>query len=297
MMCIASTVSEEEKAELAQLFARPVALLGRRVAISIPDTVLEEKASPREKTAKLGLIARACAIYGVDVVEIFKDPQGGGEEASIRRVLEYLETPQYLRRRLFPIDEMLKYAGVLPPLRTPSHRAKVPLAALPKGQVREGVTNQDGTVDIGLDVPFNLKVSAPSGRRVTVRVTSVSPPSAELVGRDRVGEYWGYAVESKTIPEVLADSRFGVKIATSRLGEPLGGSLGKIRQALRGGVGVKLVFGSPTRGLFDMVGKDLGAKVGMVVNLFPEQEVETVRTEEAIFAGLGLIGMISAEKA
>ena len=297
MMCIASTASEEAKAELAQASARPVPLLGRRVAISIPDTVLEEKASPREKTAKLGLIARACAIYGVDVVEIFKDPQGRGEGAAIRRVLEYLETPQYLRRRLFPIDELLKYAGVLPPLRTPSHRAKVPLTALPKGQVREGVTNQDGTVDIGLDAPFNLKGSGPSGRRVTVKVTSVTPPSAELIGRDQVSEYWGYTVESKTIPEVLADPRFRVKIATSRLGKPFGESIGKLRQVLRGGEGVKLVFGSPARGLFDMVGKDLGAKVEMVLNLFPEQEVETVRTEEAVFAGLGLITMISAEKA
>jgi predicted SPOUT superfamily RNA methylase MTH1 len=274
-----------------------LALLGRRLAISIPDTVLEEKASPREKTAKLGLVARACAIYGVDVVEVFRDPGGRGEGATIRRVLEYLETPQYLRKRLFPLDEMLKYAGILPPLRIPSHRAKVSLAALPPGQVREGVVNVDGTVDIGLEVPFRIKEKAPSGRRVTVRVTSVSPPVAELVSRESVGEYWGYVVEAKSVSEVLSDQRFEVKIATSRLGKPLSESLGPLREAMAGRAGVKLLFGSPSRGLFDIVGKDLGSRVELVVNLFPEQKVETVRTEEAILAGLGLVGLLSAGKA
>jgi predicted SPOUT superfamily RNA methylase MTH1 len=59
--------------------------------------------------------------------------------------------------------------------------------------------------------------------------------------------------------------------------------------------GVKLIFGSPTRGLFDIFGQGLARKVDFVVNLFPAQWVETVRTEEAIFAGLGLLSMISAE--
>ncbi len=274
-----------------------MALLGRRIAVSIPDTVLEEKSSPREKTAKLGLIARACAIYGVDVIEVFKDPGGHGEGASIRRVLEYLETPQYLRKRLFPLDEMLKYAGILPPLRIPSHRAKVPLASLSKGQVREGVVNQDGTVDVGLDVPFRLTAAGPPGRRATVRISSGDPPVAEPIRREQVREYWGYMVESKTLPEVLTDPRFALKIATSRLGEPLRESLGSLRAAVQGADGVKLIFGSPARGLFDIVGRDLGVRVTAVVNLFPEQKVETVRTEEAIFTGLGLVALLSAEKA
>ncbi len=274
-----------------------MALLGRRIAVSIPDTVLEEKSSPRDKTAKLGLIARACAIYGVDVIEVFKDLGGHGEGASIRTVLEYLETPQYLRRRLFPLDEMLKYAGILPPLRIPSHRAKVPLASLPKGQVREGVVNQDGTIDVGLDVPFRLRAVVPPGKRTTVRISSVEPPVAELIGREQVSEYWGYAVESKTLPEVLTDPRFGLKIATSRLGKPPGESIRNLRAAVRVADGVKLIFGSPTRGLFDIVGRDLGGRVKAVVNLFPEQKVETVRTEEAIFTGLGLVALLSAEKA
>jgi methyltransferase len=270
-----------------------LAILGLKLAVSFPDTVLEEKESPRDRTAKLGLIARACAIYGVDVVEVFRDPRGHGETAEISKVLEYLETPQYLRRRLFPLDESLRYAGILPPLRIPSHKAMVPFRSIPLGEVREGAVNPDGTVDISP----RLKEKVPAGKRVTVRVSSVTPPVAELVPREKVGEYWGYVVEAKSVAEVLSDPRFEVKIATSRLGSPLRDVLGRLRTSVSKSGSVKLIFGSPSKGLFDIIGGDLAQRVDCVVNLFPEQEVETVRTEEAIFAGLGLMGILSAEKA
>lgn len=272
-------------------------LLGLRLAVSIPDTVLEEKESLREKTAKLGFIARACSIYGVDIIEVFQDPVKRGEGRRIRKVLEYLETPQYLRRRLFPLDEDLRFAGLLPPLRTPSHKPKVAFGSLKVGEVREGVTNGDGTVDIGLDVAPGIREGLPPGKRVTVRLSSTSPPTADVLGRQDLRGYWGYSVEEKNLEWVVHDGRFGVKVATSRLGAPLSQKIGSLRKDVYKAVGVKLIFGSPTRGVFEMAGRALGTRVDYVVNLFPSQQVETVRTEEAIFAGLALIGMISAEKA
>ena len=272
-------------------------LLGKRITVSLPDTVLEDKESLREKTAKLGLIARACAIFGVDLVEVFRDPKGRGEERTIRKVLEYLETPQYLRKRLFPLDEELRYAGMLPPLRIPSHKAKIPSDRLSLGEAREGVVNSDGTVDIGLDVAPKLSQRFPSERRVTVKITSLKPPIAELVPKDRAGAYWGYAVETKTAEEVLSDPRHGLKIATSRLGAPVADELPGLRSSLSQAAGVKLIFGSPSRGLFDIVGQDLSRRVDYVVNFFPEQNVETVRTEEAVLVTLGVVSLLTAEKA
>ena len=272
-------------------------LLGRRLAVSFPDTVLEEKESPRDKTAKLGLIARACAIYGVDVIEVFRDPGGKGEGGAIKKVLEYLETPQYLRKRLYPLDEALKYAGLLPPLRIPSHRAKVPIDRVPLGQMREGVANSDGTVDIGLGLPFELRGQARAGARVTVRVISSKPPVADRVQPETVKEYWGYRTELKSADQVLSDGRFRVKVATSRLGAPIIAERSRLEAAFRGTDSLKLIFGSPSRGLYDIVGRDLGRRVDFVVNLVPEQQVQTVRTEEAILVGLGLISVLSAEKA
>ena len=274
-----------------------MALVGRRLAVAIPDSVLEEKGTYREKTTKLGTIARACAIYGVDVIEIFRDQAGRGEGEWIRRILEYLETPQYLRRRLYPLDESLRYAGALPPLRIPSHKAKIPVERLQKGEVREGVTNGDGTVDIGLDAAPRLVGKAQPGRRLTVKISSLNPLSAEPIARAQVREYWGYTVETRSPGEVISDQRFALRIATSRLGAPLGSAMAGVRASFRRAGSVKMIFGSPSRGLFEIIGRDLPARVDFVLNLFPQQEVETVRTEEAIFAGLGLLGFLSAEKA
>ena len=268
--------------------------LGKRLAVAIPDTVLEERDSLREKTVKLGAIARACSIYGVDVVQVFRDEKRGrGEGALIRKVLEYLETPQYLRRRLYSLDESLKYAGLLPPLRIPSHKPKVPLERVGPGEVREGVTGSDGTVDIGLDRAPRLGTRVPAGRRVTVRVTSMSPFSAEIADRSQAHEYWGYTVELASVEDVLADKGYALRVATSRYGNTLQSQVFRLRESLLKAGSVKLIFGSPSRGLFDIVGQQLTQRVDYVVNLFAEQHVETVRTEEALFAGLNLVNTLA----
>ena len=88
-----------------------------------------------------------------------------------------------------------------------------------------------------------------------------------------------------------------MKIATSRLGTPLPLALGRLRALLGEGSGTMLLFGSPSQGLFEMVGRDLEKRVDLVMNLFPGQQVETVRPEEALLAGLGVLGLVSAEKA
>lgn len=268
--------------------------LGKTLAIAIPDTVLEEHDSPRDKTLKLGSIARTCSIFGVDLIEVFRDEGGRGESGRIKKVLEYLETPQYLRRRLFPLDSDLRFAGLLPPLRTPSHKPKVSMGELRVGDVREGVTNGDGTVDMGLEEAPLLSKRIAQNRRVTVRITGKNPPRAEVIGREETGQYWGYVVEVESLEAVLRGGQPFLRVATSRLGDPLGSALPRLGEALRSAAGVKFVFGSPSRGLFDIVGGSLRGRVDFVVNLFAEQHVETVRTEEAISAALNLMNFLSS---
>ncbi|MDA4128312.1 MAG: methylase [Thaumarchaeota archaeon] len=268
-----------------------MALNGRKIAIAIPDTVLEEHDALREKTQKLGIIARAGAIFGVDSIQIFRDPRGRGESKLIKKILDYLETPQYLRRRIFGFEESLRYAGLLPPLRIPSHKSKVPLDKLSVGDVREGVVLSDGRVDIGLDSYLRLNQKTGADRRVTVKITRVSPLMGGIVEKSSVSQYWGYTVEVKTLEETLKDNRFDLKIATSRYGNNLNSLTSELRQSMANARGVMLIFGSPSRGLFDIVGKDLTKSVNYVVNLFSEQHVETVRTEEAISAALYLTNL------
>jgi predicted SPOUT superfamily RNA methylase MTH1 len=270
-----------------------VAFLGKKLSIAIPDTVLEERDSLREKTVKVGGICRSCAIYGVDVIQVFKDEKKRGEPTLIKKVMEYLETPQYLRRRLFSLDESLRYAGLLPPLRIPSHKPKTAMEKLAQGDVREGVTNPDGTVDIGLDRNPRMRERIGSNRRVTVRLTSVAPLTAELVGREQVHEYWGYTVEGASVHDVFSDPRFALKIATSRYGNSLQSQIFRLRESILKAPSLKLVFGSPSRGLYDIVGQELSQRADFVINLFAQQHVETVRTEEAVAAALNLVNTLA----
>jgi len=92
--------------------------------------------------------------------------------------------------------------------------------------------------------------------------------------------------------EVFSDARFDLRVATSRFGNSLQSMAPSLRGALLKAKGVKLIFGSPARGLFDIVGPELARKSDFVVNLFADQHVETVRAEEAIFAGLNLVNML-----
>ncbi|HYR04428.1 MAG TPA: RNA methyltransferase [Nitrososphaerales archaeon] len=271
-------------------------LAGKRVCVSIPDTILEEQESLREKTAKLGQVARYCALFGVDTIRVFHDPRGRGESSFIKHVLEFLETPQYLRRRLFPLSEELRFAGLLPPLRIPSHKAKVPLGRIQVGEFREGVVLADGySFDAGLDASVTLRKKETPQKRITLKISSVSNSRIEGVAVDRrdVTAYWGYSVEVSGTGSLLADTAFPLKVATSRHGDPVARVSRGLRKDLQGSGAVMLLFGSPSRGLFETVGKDLRSKVSYVVNLFPEQNVVTARSEEAIITALYLVGLLA----
>lgn len=265
---------------------------GKRIAVSLPDTVLEEADSLREKTVKLGLIARTCSIYGVDRIEIYRDPKGRGESELIVKVLEYVETPQYLRKRLFKINEALKYAGLLHPLRIPSHKKKVAVEEVKIGEVREGITNRDGTAYIGLDENIKLTSASAPNRRVTVRVLSKRPFIGEIIRREEAGDYWGYRVIRCSIESIFSDN-YRLKISTSRYGSKLGSVVEKLKKDIFLSDSIRIIFGSPSRGLFDIAGSKLNEISDYVVNLFVEQHVETVRTEEALFAALNLINNLS----
>ena len=94
------------------------------LTITIPDSVLRDAPDLRTKTAKVGEIARAFAVHRVTDVVIYHDPienVPSSEKNLLISLLRYIETPQYLRKLLFPLQKHLRYAGLLPPLATPHH--------------------------------------------------------------------------------------------------------------------------------------------------------------------------------
>lgn len=82
-----------------------------------------------------GQIARAASIFEVDEVVVYTETghfsqldgefRGANRKSDanvfLARILQYLETPQYLRKALFPMHPDLRYAGLLNPLDAPHH--------------------------------------------------------------------------------------------------------------------------------------------------------------------------------
>jgi predicted SPOUT superfamily RNA methylase MTH1 len=226
----------------------------------------------------------------------------------IATLLLYMETPQYLRKRLFGLKPELRYAGVLPPLRTPHHPLNRKTRDLKVGEYREGVTLSKTKAavlaDVGVDqLALIANAGLPIGKRITVRIKKVDKRvEAELARRDEIPEYWGYIVTSEKLSfrKVVATRGFDLTVATSKYGVSLFNVAGRIAERWRKAGTILVAFGASTQGLYEIVerdGFDLEEIVDFVVNTVPMQGTETIRTEEAIVASLAVLNCTLALKA
>lgn len=283
----------------------------KRLSIGLPASIVSDVPHLREKTSKVGLIARAAAIFRVDEIIVYRDNPNVNQAADmdlIATLLAYMETPQYLRKSLFRLRPELRYVGVLPPLRTPHHPLNRMMKNLKVGEYREGVTvsrtKAGALVDIGVEEPaLILDAHVPIGKRVTVKITRVDRRlEAELARRDEIPEYWGYAVTVEKLPfrKMVKTEGFDLAIATSKYGVPFRNVAEKIAQKRRKADTIFVAFGAPTKGLFEIVKQedfDLAEIVDFVVNTVPMQGTETLRTEEALIASLAILNCAFAFKA
>ncbi len=281
-------------------------MVNRHLAVAIPASVIADVPHLREKTSKVGLIGRAAAIFRVDEIIIYFDKPSADQSRDVDFVatlLSYMETPQYLRKRLFELRPELQYAGILPPLRTPHHPVHAKIRELKVGEYREGVPvskSAKGTlIDIGVEKPAissNLQVAL--NKRVTAKVTRISGDAvqAEIVRRDEVPYYWGYTVtaEHKSLSNLLDKGKFDLTIATSKFATRLQDAAPRLIQKWAKARSVLLLFGAPSRGLHE-IAKDEGANLNdmadFVLNTIPGQGTETVRTEEALLATLAVLNV------
>lgn len=281
----------------------------RELSIAIPASLVSDIPHLREKTVKIGTVGRAAAIFGVDEIIVFPDAPKRNQHREINfitTILSYMETPQYLRKRLFKIRPELRYAGVLPPLRTPHH----PLANLTKdlinGEYREGVAvshTKDGTlVDMGVEqhaLVRNKKI--PINTRVTVKIKRTKKLlEAEVVSRGEIKDYWGYRVTSSDLAlgKLLKNNVFDLVIATSKYGKPFLDVSEELIDRWKTSQRTLVAFGAPTQGLYGIVKQEslnLDDVANFVVNTIPYQKVETVRTEEAVFVTLGVLNLMVAK--
>jgi len=272
-----------------------------RLAVAIPDSTVNDSEHLRDKTVKLGYIARALTIFRVSDIYIYTDPTEleRSDGPIIKDILGYAECPQYLRRHLYPKNANLRYAGLLPPLRAPHHKLRPKNVMQLLGDVREGVitaSRSDLTlVDIGLDRDAILQGHGAIGARITCVVEQVEPHvTVRRVAATRTPGYWGYKVHGPLSLESIHYDMFDLVVLTSRLGRSISEIWDEFSSRVRRASRMLILFGSPRRGL-----KEIYSKTGLTlekigsytVNMVPEQGTATIRVEEALMATLSIVNL------
>jgi len=271
-------------------------------SVLVPSSLAREAEDRREATRKLGYVARAAAVYRVDRLTVYPDPDGAGkwEDGFVETVLRYAATPPHLRKEMWGKRDELEYVGVLPPLRV---RSQTGSGSEGSGSLRQGIVTEVGAdgrvrVNCGMQHPISLPVPADmdvdQGERVTVRVSSRRPVRAKLVDAPTTG----FDVVAADLDAALSRDDAGLTIASSRYGEPVTSTrLGQLVERRDAEGGMTVAFGAPERGLPsildvapDAVGGDQTSDepdgFDLWLNTVPNQGSEVVRTEEALFASL-----------
>jgi hypothetical protein len=274
-------------------------------AIAIPASLTNSTSDLRDKTRKIGQIARAAAIYRIDEIVIYPDTSSQHYARSvdvISTILNFLDTPQYLRRDLFPLTKTLRYSGILPPLRTPHHPLTKTVKDVHSGEYREGVVikthGRYTLVNVGLDIPAVLKgATFPLNTRITTQITTVKPDYLEVIlqNREEINIYWGYRVTVSNLPlgVMINQGNYDIAILTSKYGKPVNNAIQVLKRYWLRAPKALIAFGSSRQGLRQILGKEKIQIPHLMLNTMPQQGVKTIRVEEAVHATLAVLNFIN----
>ena len=277
----------------------------QRLSIAIPASIVEDTPHLREKTYKIGQIGRASSIFRVEQIIIYfdkRDHDQTKEAKFIAAILNYMDIPQYLRKMLVKIDPQLSFVGILPPLRSPHHLFSKKRKELKIGMFRQGVVieskNGYSLVDIGVGKPVIITGHIAKKQRITVKLTSIEEKlTAVKLDESEIRIYWGFNVTVTKLP--LAESTkkigFDLVISTSKYGDKITEVFPQLKSAWKKSKKALVSFGSPTQGLKDILTKEnieMSDYSDFTINMIPNQGVETVRSEEAVFSSLSLLNTL-----
>lgn len=268
------------------------------LSVFIPNSFLSESKDLKVRTFKVGVLGRALAVFQIDNVVIYNDDhiknENGEEDGEfIAEVLNYMNTPQYLRKSAFPIMPELKHVGILPPLRAPHH----PVNSQPDvGDYRQGFTvkrNKKGTfVDIGMDKLAFCKEQLTVKKIFNFKITKIAKKEV-IVTPDKPDDiYWGYNVISsnKSLKNSLKLIKPDFVVETTRYGGYIDSIFDELKLKVDEFKNIAILFGGPYSSISEDVSS--GNWEHIKLNTIPNQGTETVRTEEAVVATLSLFNIL-----
>jgi predicted SPOUT superfamily RNA methylase MTH1 len=267
--------------------------------IAVPDSALSDEQTQRDKSIKIAQFARACSIFRVKKIYIYHDSLSQFEREDpnlLKTILQYLDTPQYLRKILYPRMHQLEYAGILHPIKAPHHRPPEDIKKVRAGDVRTGVIAKvkgQLFIEAGLGSLIPFVGAGFEGKKVTVKFTAPYPNLKTIEAtEDDIFEYWGYEVKEVTLlSKLLAGVENTEVIITSRKGGYFKKMEANLVERSKNVQNLLIVFGAPKHGVHELLAKE-GTNIKpfeFVVNMFPNQGTETVRLEEAVLGTLAIL--------
>lgn len=267
--------------------------------IAIPDTLFEDSSNLRDKTVKIGVVARCCSIFGVSRIYIYQDPKGKGETSLMQTLLEYANLPPYLRRLAYGRNPLLSYAGLLPPIKSPHHLPAVQLSEIMIGDFRQGyVVRKQRRVlaDVGLKILVPIDENVNPGSIITVQFISQYPNlRGRIIDKRLIDKYWGYEMKiASSLTAALDCAKPDFTVLTSRRGIEVQRIWPEFEKKLSSANSVLLIFGSPGRGVLEILGAGSTNDLSwdhLKLNFVPTQQTETVRSEEAMQVTLAIVNL------
>lgn len=250
----------------------------------VPSTFGADERDMKMRAVKYGFLARAASIFGAEKITIFEDEDDSintdRSSELLKKYLEYAETPPYLRKKLIPFDEDLKYANILPALQTTSHGYSDNF----REAYVKNVENGEATVEAGLEEDIKVYGDLEEGQRITVKM--IGEREGKVIDSDELDTYWTYEVSNtgKKLGSVL-EKRDATVLGTSAHGDDY-----RETEFETSGE-ISIVFGSAWRGIPSLVDRgDVDRdQFDHLLNLVPEQNTRTVRTEEALMICLARV--------
>jgi predicted SPOUT superfamily RNA methylase MTH1 len=270
------------------------------LSIAIPDSSLQDESTLLYKTKKVSIIARACAIFQVNQIIIYKDKSVNKNDSMLlSTLLKYLETPPYFRRQLFQKSKLLSYSGVLQPLNISNHLVSSNPKLIKNGDQRDGlIINYKGKkfVDIGISKPIPYFGKMKPGTRIAVKIIDSKPKfKIKEISREEIKDYWGYKVKERGNLFSTLSSWIGKIILTSKKGKIFTPS--DVGKFIKSNDSILLVFGTTNKGIHEILGTDIKKiQNSKIFNFFPNQATQTVRLEEALLGTLSIINSYNYNK-
>lgn len=264
--------------------------------IAIPDSCLIESQTILDKSYKISQISRSCSIFCVDKIIIYHDRSVKAEKIDkkiLKTILEYLDTPPYLRKKIYPKMWILKHAGILPPIKSPHHKALIDIKDIKDIEIRFGfVVKQNDSlyVDVGLQKLISYN-GTQLGKKVLVKISNKGKLLAEDISKEEIDGYWGYDVQLADSLSALLENTKGEILMTSVEGSPFTKHVADLMSSLKMSKNLLVVFGGPKFGLRKILESEnvrINQKSNFL-NMFPNQGTQTVRLEEAILGTLSIV--------